>query len=64
VCASARGEVQIALAGSLGIAEIRTLLPARPDWFAVRGAACEDSDRQAGVQLVKVRQLVRLLRES
>jgi (5-formylfuran-3-yl)methyl phosphate synthase len=65
LCTRARGaNVKIALAGSLGIAEMRTLLPARPDWFAVRGAACEDSDRQAGLQLVKVRQLVQMLRES
>ena len=65
LCTRARAaKVKIALAGSLGIAEIRKLLPARPDWFAVRGAACEDSDRQAGVQLVKVRQLVRVLREN
>jgi (5-formylfuran-3-yl)methyl phosphate synthase len=65
LCARARAaKVKVALAGSLGLAEIRTLLPIRPDWFAVRGAACEDGDRQAGVQLVKVRQLVQLLRES
>jgi uncharacterized protein (UPF0264 family) len=63
LCAKARdAKVKIALAGSLGLAEIRTLLPA-PDWFAVRGAVCAGSDRQAAVQLAKVRQLVQLLAE-
>ena len=33
--------VTIALAGSLGRSLIRTLKPTAPDWFAVRGAACE-----------------------
>jgi uncharacterized protein (UPF0264 family) len=55
-------DVKIALAGSLGFQEIRALLPARPDWIAVRGAACADGDRQATVQVDKVRQLVELLR--
>lgn len=41
ICAFCReARVHVALAGSLGIAEIAALLPARPDWFAVRGAAC------------------------
>ena len=59
-----KAKVKIALAGSLGIEEIRMLLPGRPDWFAVRGAACAHSDRQSSVQLIKVQQLVRLLREG
>jgi (5-formylfuran-3-yl)methyl phosphate synthase len=59
-----QADVKIALAGSLGVTEIRALLPARPDWFAVRGAACTDGDRQATVQAEKVRQLVELLRFS
>jgi uncharacterized protein (UPF0264 family) len=54
--------VRIALAGSLGIPEIRALLSARPDWIAVRGAACTEGDRQATVQVDKVRQIVELLR--
>jgi uncharacterized protein (UPF0264 family) len=56
--------VKIALAGSLGVAEIRALLPARPDWFAVRGAVCADGDRQGSVQAEKVRCLANLLREE
>lgn len=58
-CRAAR--VKIALAGSLGIDEIRELLPARPDWFAVRGAVCAAGDRQSEVCLKKVRELASLL---
>jgi uncharacterized protein (UPF0264 family) len=62
LCVRARAaHIPIALAGSLGPAEIRALLPARPDWFAVRGAVCVDADRQATVQVAKVRQLVDLI---
>ena len=63
LCVRARdAQIKIALAGSLGLAEIRALLPARPNWFAVRGAVCDDSDRQASVQVAKVRQLAEMLR--
>lgn len=48
----------IALAGSLGPAEIRMLLPLRPDWIAVRGAVCQGRQRSATVDENKVRQLV------
>jgi uncharacterized protein (UPF0264 family) len=62
LCGRAReARVKIALAGSLGVAEIRVLLNAQPDWFAVRGAVCDEGDRQAGVQVDKVRQLVKIL---
>ena len=54
-------KVKIALAGSLGIPEIRALMPARPTWFAVRGAVCADGDRQSAVQTEKVRQIVGML---
>jgi (5-formylfuran-3-yl)methyl phosphate synthase len=54
-------KVKIALAGSLGAAEIGELIAAQPDWFAVRGAACAGADRQTEVQVEKVRELVRLL---
>ena len=50
--------VRIALAGSLGLAEIEVLRDAAPDWFAVRGAVCSGGDRGAAVQVEKVRQLV------
>jgi len=62
LCERAReAHVKVALAGSLGAAEIEELLPALPDWFAVRGAVCDGADRQAGVQIERVRQLVKLL---
>jgi hypothetical protein len=61
-CRDAR--VKIALAGSLGVSEIGALLPARPNWFAVRGAVCADGDRLDSVEVEKVRQLVALLHEE
>jgi uncharacterized protein (UPF0264 family) len=54
--------VRVALAGSLGPEEIRELMPLRPDWFAVRGAACAGSDRRQAVSARRVRSLVALLR--
>lgn len=61
LCARCRdADVRIALAGSLGPAEIRALADARPDWFAVRGAVC-DGDRHGTVQIEKVRGLVELI---
>jgi len=56
--------VKIALAGSLGPDEIETLRPLRPDWFAVRGAACVGADRGGTVDEARVRALVTLLRRS
>ncbi len=53
--------VPVALAGSLGVAEIQTLLPLRPDWFAVRGAVCHGRQRGASIDEGKVRQLAELL---
>ncbi len=50
--------VPVALAGSLGLAEIRTLLPLQPDWFAVRGSVCRDRQRGAVIDENKVRELV------
>jgi uncharacterized protein (UPF0264 family) len=56
--------VPVALAGSLGPAEIRMLLPMRPDWIAVRGAVCQDRQRGATVDEGKVRQLAGLVSSS
>lgn len=53
-----QAHVRVALAGSLGPTQIAALLPARPDWFAVRGAVCEGADRGGAVCLDKVRALV------
>jgi uncharacterized protein (UPF0264 family) len=58
LCRAAR--VRVALAGSLGAAHIELLRPARPDWFAVRGAAC-DRGRETTVHAGRVRELARLL---
>ncbi|MBI1916351.1 MAG: hypothetical protein HYS12_16705 [Planctomycetes bacterium] len=53
--------VRVALAGSLGPEEIRQLLSVRPDWFAVRGAACARRDRGQAIDADRVRELVCLL---
>lgn len=50
--------VPVALAGSLGIAEIERLLDVRPDWIAVRGAACARG-RGSKVCVERVRKLRR-----
>jgi (5-formylfuran-3-yl)methyl phosphate synthase len=52
--------LQIAVAGSLGMAEIVELSPACPDWFAVRGAACEGG-RDGNVSVAKVEALARII---
>jgi uncharacterized protein (UPF0264 family) len=53
--------VRLALAGSLSAELIRQLAPLAPDWFAVRGAACEGNDRGATVKAERVAQLRALL---
>jgi uncharacterized protein (UPF0264 family) len=50
-------QVPLALAGSLGLAEMRILLPLEPEWFAVRGAVCRERDRTAEVDEHMVREL-------
>lgn len=52
--------VRVALAGSLTPERIIRLLPAQPDWIAVRGAACEGG-RGGAVSEHKVRELVAIL---
>jgi uncharacterized protein (UPF0264 family) len=64
ICRRARqAGVRIALAGSLGPREIELLRDAEPDWFAVRGAACDEGRREGPVRAAKVRELVELIRE-
>lgn len=53
--------VEVALAGSLGLREIELLLPARPTWFAVRGAVCAGAERSGAIDLEKVQALAALL---
>jgi uncharacterized protein (UPF0264 family) len=55
--------VRVALAGSLGLEEVRALLCARPDWFAVRGAACTGG-RLGSICAGKVRALANLMNGS
>ncbi len=52
--------VWIALAGSLGVAQMRELLPAQPRIFAVRGAACVGG-RSGEVKRDRVAALAQLL---
>jgi uncharacterized protein (UPF0264 family) len=52
--------IKLALAGSLSAEAISALRPLRPDWFAVRGAAC-DGGREGRVSAARVRELVKLL---
>jgi uncharacterized protein (UPF0264 family) len=64
LCARCRAAgVRVALAGALGPAEIEALLPARPDWFAVRGSVC-DAGRAGTVSARRVRALADLLRSQ
>jgi uncharacterized protein (UPF0264 family) len=53
--------IPVALAGSLRQEQMERLLPAWPDWFAVRGAVCRGGDRQGGISNGAVRRLVRWL---
>jgi uncharacterized protein (UPF0264 family) len=53
--------VRVALAGSLGVAEIEALRCAGPDWFAVRGAVCRAGDRRATIDAAAVRCLAQRL---
>jgi uncharacterized protein (UPF0264 family) len=55
--------IPIALAGSLGAEQLRQLRPLRPDWFAVRGAACRDGRRTQTIDAERVRRLVDVLAE-
>jgi uncharacterized protein (UPF0264 family) len=64
LCENCRAaEVSVALAGSLGPAEIRGLAPARPNWFAVRGAAC-DGGRGGRVRAARVHELTCVIRQA
>jgi uncharacterized protein (UPF0264 family) len=58
-----RAGVPVALAGSLGVEQIRALRPLGPDWFAVRGAACRGGLRTAPIDAGRVRRLVDLLHQ-
>lgn len=53
--------VPIALAGALGPAEIRRLADLRPEWFAVRSAACRGGERGGAIDPSAVEALVKLV---
>lgn len=53
--------VSLALAGSLGVQQIAILAPLAPEWFAVRGAVCEQGERGRAIDAQKVRDLKRFL---
>jgi uncharacterized protein (UPF0264 family) len=56
----AYADVRVALAGSLGTTEIKALAPLAPEWFAVRGAACEGG-RMGQVSSRRVRALTEVI---
>jgi (5-formylfuran-3-yl)methyl phosphate synthase len=51
----------ITLAGGLDATSIARLAPLRPDFFAVRGAACSAGDRRATIDRGRVARLVRAI---
>ncbi|HEV3235418.1 MAG TPA: (5-formylfuran-3-yl)methyl phosphate synthase [Gemmataceae bacterium] len=53
--------IKLALAGSLNLDQLISLRPIRPDWFAVRGAACLQGLREGHVDAAAVRRLVNSL---
>jgi uncharacterized protein (UPF0264 family) len=53
--------MRVALAGSLGPAQILALRCVAPDWIAVRGAVCRGGMRGEAIDPAAVRALVRLL---
>jgi uncharacterized protein (UPF0264 family) len=57
-----RGDVAVALAGSLSSHEFDLLHVAEPTWFAVRGAACRSGQREQMICAERVRQLAQSLR--
>ena len=56
--------VPVALAGSLGVAEVRRLVPLGPDWIGVRGAVCAGHDRNQSVDAKLVEEIAGLLKVS
>ena len=56
--------VRIALAGSLGEAEVVRLRACKPDWFAVRGSVCTGGRREQEVDARAVRRLANLIKDG
>lgn len=53
--------IKLALAGSINLDQLIRLRSIRPDWFAVRGAACPRGLRKGHVDMAAVRRLVNCL---
>ena len=49
------GGVKVALAGSLGLEQVKQLKAAAPDWFAVRGAVCAGGKRDGVLDPTRVK---------
>jgi uncharacterized protein (UPF0264 family) len=58
------GRVRVALAGSLGLAEMHRLRSLEPEWFAVRSAVCRDGDRRQPIDSLAVRDFVTFLAQQ
>jgi uncharacterized protein (UPF0264 family) len=52
-------QVQVALAGSLTLQQVRELIDFRPGWFAVRGAACLAGKRDGTIDSRQVQELAK-----
>lgn len=63
VVATHRAHMLCVLAGSLGRREIEAVLPLKPDYVAVRGAACAGS-RLTGLDRLQLRKLVKLVHHA
>jgi uncharacterized protein (UPF0264 family) len=62
VCETARrAGIKVALAGSLDWPQINQLLPAKPEWFGVRGAVCVNGQRGASIDANRVKRLTEAL---
>lgn len=55
------GGRKVALAGGLDLPRISQLRNLNPDWFAVRGAACQNGNRLGEIQVERVAELTKLL---
>lgn len=50
-----KGGTKVAVGGSLKLEQLKHILPAKPDWVAVRGAVCVGGKRDADLDPVRVR---------
>ncbi len=50
-----KGGVKVAVGGSLKLEQLKQILPAEPDWLAVRGAVCVGGNRDGDLDPVRVK---------